>query len=238
MIKRLSTAAIGVALIFSATSVQARPYFGFDGRNYGEPAKAPNWGRPESNGPRLADDKGAPRKCLTSAVRAVLDNIEARFGPVKVISTCRPGARIAGSGRISRHASGNAVDFEAGNRKGAIINWLVANHKTGGTMTYADMSHIHVDVGQHFVSLAGGRKYASRAAAAAAAARSSRRYAEGSSRYDTGYSRSYDEGYEGSRSYGRSRRYTREVSYERGYSSGYNGSGTGHYTGGYATMYH
>ncbi|HEY8246638.1 MAG TPA: D-Ala-D-Ala carboxypeptidase family metallohydrolase [Hyphomicrobium sp.] len=242
MIKRLSTAAIGVALIFSATSVEARPYFGFDGRTYGEPAKAPNWGRPQSNVPRVADDKGAPRKCLTSAVHAVLDKIEARFGPVKVISTCRPGARIAGSGRISRHASGNAVDFETGNRKGAIINWLVANHKTGGTMTYADMSHIHVDVGQHFVSLAGGRKYASNSnsnsnsnsSSSSSSSSSSRRYAEGNSRYDSGYSRV---SYEGSRSYGRSRRYAREASYERGHSSGYNDSGTGHYTGGYATIY-
>jgi hypothetical protein len=231
MIKRLSTAAIGVALIFSATSVEARPYFGFDGRTYGEPAKAPNWGRPQSNVPRVADDKGAPRNCLTSAVHAVLDKIEARFGPVKVISTCRPGARIAGSGRISRHASGNAVDFEAGSRKGAIIDWLVANHKTGGTMTYPDMSHIHVDVGQHFVSLAGGRKYASRSNSGSG---SSRRYVEGNSRFDSGYARS---SYEGSRSYGRSRRYTREASYERGYASGYNDSGTGHYTGGYATIY-
>jgi hypothetical protein len=243
MIKRISTAAIGVALIFSATSVQARPYFGFDGRTYGEPAKAPNWGRPEAKGPRLADDKGAPRKCLTSAVRAVLDKIEERFGPVKVISTCRPGARIAGSGRISRHASGNAVDFEAGNRKGAIINWLVANHKTGGTMTYSGMSHIHVDVGQHFVSLAGGRKYASRSSgSSSSSSRSSgRRYAEGNSRYDTGYSRASYEGYDGyesARSSGRSRRYTREASYERGYASGGNGSGTGHYTRGYAAMYH
>ena len=33
MIKRLSTAAIGVALVLSATSAQAAPYFGFDGRN-------------------------------------------------------------------------------------------------------------------------------------------------------------------------------------------------------------
>ena len=174
MIKRLHTAAIGVALVLSATSAaQAGPYYGFDGRTYGEPATAPNWGRPESKGPKLADDKGAPRKCLTTAVHAVLDQIEARFGPVKVISTCRPGARIAGSGRISRHASGNAVDFEAGSRKGAIINWLVANHKTGGTMTYPDMSHIHVDVGQHFVSLAGGRKYASRSTRS-----SGRRYAD------------------------------------------------------------
>ncbi len=221
MIKRLSTAAIGVALIFSATSVEARPYFGFDGRTYGEPAKAPNWGRPQSNVPRVADDKGAPRKCLTSAVHAVLDKIEARFGPVKVISTCRPGARIAGSGRISRHASGNAVDFEAGSRKGAIINWLVANHKTGGTMTYADMSHIHIDVGQHFVSLAGGRKYAAAATqqqqrAAAAAMRRAIRATTADTRAPR---------MTGSRSYGRSRRYTREASYERGYSSGYSDSG-------------
>jgi hypothetical protein len=229
MIKRLSTAAIGVALMLFATSaIQAGPYYGFDGRTYGEPATAPNWGRPQSKGPKLADDKGAPRKCLTKAVHAVLDQVEARFGPVKVISTCRPGARIAGSGRISRHASGNAIDFEAGNRKGAIINWLVANHKSGGTMTYPDMSHIHIDVGQHFVSLAGGRKYASHNTRS-----SSRHYAEGPSRYDRGYSRaSYDE----PRSSGRSRRYTRQASYERGYSSG-NGSGMGHYSGGYATMY-
>ena len=119
----------------------------------------------------------------------------------------------------------------AGTKKGgttSIINWLVANHKSGGTMTYPDMSHIHVDVGQHFVSLAGGRKYASHNTRS-----SSRRYAEGPSRYDRGYSRaSYDE----PRYSGRSRRNTRQASYERGYSSG-NGSGMGHYSGGYATMY-
>jgi hypothetical protein len=233
MIKRLSTAAIGVALCLTATSVQAAPYFGFDGRSYGE-IKLPNYGRPNSQGPRFADAAGAPRKCLTSAVREVLDKIEARFGPVKVISTCRPGARIAGSGRISRHASGNAVDFEAGSRKGAIIDWLITNHKTGGTMTYADMSHIHVDVGQHFVSLAGGRKYAGRSGS------SGRRYADGSTtrssgrRYAEGYGRSYERYDDGYRSYGRSRR---EVSYERGYASGSSG-GNSDYRNGYATMYH
>jgi hypothetical protein len=232
MIKRLSTAAIGVALVFSVSSVQAEPYYGFDGRNFGELQNAPNFGRPKPNAPRVHDASDAPRKCLTSAAHAILDKIEAHFGPVRVISTCRPGARIAGSGRISRHASGNAVDFEAGSRKGAIIKWLVANHKTGGTMTYPDMSHIHVDVGQHFVSLAGSRRYASNSG------RSSRRYAEGYSRdYDRGYSRYYESG---SGSYGRSRRYAREVSYQRGdsYSSGYRGSdGGSQYSGGYATIY-
>ena len=75
---------------------------------------------------------------------------------MQLISTCRPGARIAGSGRISKHASGEAIDFNAGGRKGAVVQWLIANHKSGGTMTYAGMSHIHVDVGQHFVALNSG----------------------------------------------------------------------------------
>ena len=34
-----------------------------------------------------------------------------------------------------------------------VVRWLIANHKSGGTMTYRGMSHIHVDVGYHFVSL-------------------------------------------------------------------------------------
>lgn len=113
------------------------------------------------------DDASAPRACLTSAARALLDAIEARFGPVRVVSTCRPGARIAGSGRLSRHASGNAVDFDAGSRKAAVLAWLLASHRTGGTMTYPGMDHIHVDIGPYFVSLAGRRHRAAPMAARA-----------------------------------------------------------------------
>ena len=103
----------------------------------------------------------APRTCLTSAARALLERIEEKFGPVQLISTCRPGATIAGSGRPSRHATGNAVDFNAGSRKREIVEWLIDNHRDGGTMTYPDMDHIHVDIGPHFVSIAGGRHWAS-----------------------------------------------------------------------------
>jgi Peptidase M15 len=99
---------------------------------------------------------GTSRSCLTSAARALLDRIEANFGRMQIISTCRPGAVIAGSGRRSKHASGEAIDFNAGGRKGAVVRWLIANHKAGGTMTYRGMSHIHVDVGYHFVSLNSG----------------------------------------------------------------------------------
>lgn len=101
---------------------------------------------------------GASRGCLQASARALLDRIEAQFGPVQVISTCRPGARIAGSGKPSKHGFGLAVDFNAGGRKAAIVNWLRANHMAGGTMTYRNMNHIHVDIGPRFVSLgAGGR---------------------------------------------------------------------------------
>lgn len=102
---------------------------------------------------------GTSRACLTSAARALLSRIEQNFGRMQIVSTCRPGARIRGTGRLSRHASGNAIDFNAGSRKGAVVRWLIANHRSGGTMTYAGMSHIHVDIGYHFVSLSsGGRK--------------------------------------------------------------------------------
>lgn len=109
----------------------------------------------------LRDSPDAPRACLTAPARALLQTIESKFGPVKLVSTCRRGATIAGTGRPSRHASGNAIDFNAGARKGEVVRWLIANHKSGGTMTYAGMDHIHVDIGPHFVSIAGGEQSAS-----------------------------------------------------------------------------
>lgn len=116
---------------------------------------------PAGSSAGMLDPADAPRTCLTPPARALLQRIEAKFGPVKLVSTCRPGALIAGTGRPSRHASGNAVDFDAGARKGTIVEWLIANHHEGGTMTYADMSHIHVDIGPYFVSIAGGQHWAS-----------------------------------------------------------------------------
>ncbi len=221
MSKRLSTAAIGFAFAFCIGSAQAGPYFGFDGRHYGELQNAPDFGRPKPVERGMLDASDAPRKCLTPAIRAVLEKVEDLFGPVSAISTCRPGATIAGSGRPSRHASGNAVDFEAGGRKAAILNWLVANHHTGGTMTYSDMSHIHIDVGPHFVALAapsgsGGSRTASRNVVSA-------RYAEGNAR-------AYERG---------SRGYAREASPSmRGYSYGYGRAESGsQFHNGYATIY-
>ena len=93
--------------------------------------------------------------CLTAPARAIFNRIQSVFGPMEVISTCRPGARVAGTGNLSRHSSGNAIDFIAGGQKAAVVNWLIANHTGGGTMTYSNAPHIHVDIGPRWVILAG-----------------------------------------------------------------------------------
>jgi hypothetical protein len=106
---------------------------------------------------------GTSRSCLSPAARNLLARIESQFGSVGIVSTCRAGAVIAGSGRPSRHASGNAIDFNApAGKKADVVRWLIANHRAGGVMTYARMNHIHVDIGHRFVALGaggGGRRW-------------------------------------------------------------------------------
>ncbi len=93
-------------------------------------------------------------KCLNTDAKHLLTRIEARFGKVHLISTCRAGATIAGSGRPSKHRNGKAIDFAAPKgMKAAIVAWLRKSHNSGGTMTYRDMGHIHVDIGRKFVAL-------------------------------------------------------------------------------------
>jgi hypothetical protein len=198
MFKRFTPAATAIAFAALAipAGVEAGPYYGYDGRHYGELANAPNWGRPE----HALIRGGGDRKGLTPAALALLDRIETEFGPVDVISGYRPGARIATSGRISRHASGNAIDFDAGSRKGAIVKWLIAHHKTGGTMTYSDMSHIHVDIGPHFVSLGANSGRTGRSASRGSG-RYGARYDRDDRNYDR-YDRVSDRGYARERSYG------------------------------------
>lgn len=102
---------------------------------------------------RKTSGGGTSTACLTSEAKNLLGRIKSRFGNVQIISTCRPGARIAKTGRPSKHASGRAIDFRVPGRKKDVVQWLIANHHSGGTMTYRDMDHVHVDVGARFVAL-------------------------------------------------------------------------------------
>jgi uncharacterized protein YcbK (DUF882 family) len=101
----------------------------------------------------VAGASGTSVTCLTWEARALLNRIRAHFNNVEIVSTCRPGAKIAGTNYPSRHASGQAIDFRVPGRKAEVVRWLIAHHHNGGVMTYSDMDHIHVDIGPHFVAL-------------------------------------------------------------------------------------
>jgi uncharacterized protein YcbK (DUF882 family) len=162
---RLLTVTIGLAFAMSATSADAKYRYK---RHH---LKAPHSYHHKRHHVRRyashrrmhyvgrgAHDASADRSCLTAKARELLARIEANFGPVQAISTCRPGAVIAGTNHPSLHRYGMAIDFRTA-RKAAVVRWLIANN-SGGTMTYSNSDHIHADVGRHFVSLAGAHRVA------------------------------------------------------------------------------
>ena len=98
--------------------------------------------------PASASAHSTSTSCLPGSVKSALWQIQKKFGSIKVVSTHRPGARIAGSGRQSYHASCRAVDFSAPSGKhAAVVKWLRSNF-SGGIGTYScSMHHIHLDNG-------------------------------------------------------------------------------------------
>jgi hypothetical protein len=63
-----------------------------------------------------------------------------------VISSLRPGARIAGTGHLSMHASGRAVDVR-GNPSciyGHLQGW-----PGGYSVDYGSVQHVHISLGGH-----------------------------------------------------------------------------------------
>jgi uncharacterized protein YcbK (DUF882 family) len=144
MRKSMITAFAGLLALMMPIAAEAKSYQGDGSKS-----------RRHASSHQSDANEGSPtsRSCLTSDARALLNQIEAKFGRVEIVSTCRRGARIATSGRPSKHASGEAIDFRASGRKRQVVQWLINNHGDGGTMTYSDMDHIHVDVGYHFVAL-------------------------------------------------------------------------------------
>jgi hypothetical protein len=143
-----------VAAAFIPTAVEARSYSD-NGYRYSRHAKTSyrHSGNRHSGRRYSRNSSGISTTCLTSAARNLLGRIRSHFGNVELVSTCRPGARIAGTRTPSKHASGQAIDFRVPGKKREVVRWLIANHRSGGVMTYNDMDHIHVDVGAHFVAL-------------------------------------------------------------------------------------
>jgi uncharacterized protein YcbK (DUF882 family) len=88
--------------------------------------------------------------CVPAEIALLLDDVERHFGPVQVISTHRPGAIVAGTGRRSKHADCRAVDFiPARGKYREVADWLKDVHD-GGVGTYScNMHHIHIDNGDN-----------------------------------------------------------------------------------------
>jgi len=87
--------------------------------------------------------------CLPPIIKKRLGQIRDKFGPVTIISTYRPGARIAGTGRRSKHADCRAVDFKVRNLEAA-HSWLNKNHKGGLGIYSGSCPHIHIDNGGNY----------------------------------------------------------------------------------------
>ena len=163
--------------------------------------------------------------CLPGSVKAKLAQIRSKFGPVRIVSTHRPGARIAGSGKRSYHASCRAVDFHPPRGKHRqVASWLKRNH-SGGVGTYScGMHHIHIDNGprvrfHHCVNARGTpigkrRRYAKkRSRKQYAKNRSSRRYAKRSSKKR--YSKKYRSKKRYAGKYSKKKRYSKKSSKKR-----------------------
>jgi hypothetical protein len=98
--------------------------------------------------------------CMHESGKLMLAHIEAQFGKMDITTdgTCAY-RTIAGTGVMSQHAYGKAIDFHVNKAhpKKEVVAWLIAHKNEGwvnGIMTYRDMDHIHVDTGPYnFVAL-------------------------------------------------------------------------------------
>jgi hypothetical protein len=86
--------------------------------------------------------------CLAAPLRAVLAEVAAEFGPLRVNSTCRSkrhNARVGGAKR-SYHLTGNAVDFRV---YGSIkeIHAFLSKKRTVGGLKHYGFGVFHIDTG-------------------------------------------------------------------------------------------
>jgi hypothetical protein len=90
----------------------------------------------------------ASASCLAPRLRAVLDRVAARFGPLTVNSTCRSrrhNARVGGAPR-SYHLTGNAADFRVRSRYPEVNAFLRRMRTVGGLSHYGN-GVFHIDTG-------------------------------------------------------------------------------------------
>ena len=86
--------------------------------------------------------------CLAKPLRAVLAEVAANFGPLRVNSTCRSkrhNAKVGGA-RRSYHLTGNAVDFRISGAVQPVLDFLTGKRTVGGLKHYG-FGVFHIDTG-------------------------------------------------------------------------------------------
>jgi hypothetical protein len=109
-----------------------------------------------------ASADAADTTCLPANIKAALAEADAACG-IRVISTLRPGARIARTNRPSKHATCHAADFTSGNYDcvyRVLANWP---GKLSTDPHRVKPQHVHIDDGRYARFEHGGaRRYAKR----------------------------------------------------------------------------
>lgn len=90
----------------------------------------------------------ASSSCLNGRLKSVVYQVAARYGSLRVNSTCRSRARNrrAGGARHSHHLTGNAVDFRVFGNVRAVASFLRSHGSVGGYKHYGG-GLFHIDTG-------------------------------------------------------------------------------------------
>jgi uncharacterized protein YcbK (DUF882 family) len=90
----------------------------------------------------------APSKCVPAKLKAVLQNVAAKFGPVTVSSTVRSKGRNrkVGGRKGSYHLKCAAVDFRVHGRTKGLLSYLAGQKAVGGYKRYKT-GFYHIDSG-------------------------------------------------------------------------------------------
>lgn len=91
---------------------------------------------PAATVPAQNGKAGARMDCVPQSLQSVLSEVEQKFGAVTVLSTSRPGAVVAGTGRPSLHRQCRAVDFRVSGRRKPVIAVLRQDPRVLGLGIY------------------------------------------------------------------------------------------------------
>jgi uncharacterized protein YcbK (DUF882 family) len=98
----------------------------------------------------LASNDKAPTSCLSQGLRSVLQDVQARFGPVTLVSTTElhTDNHAKGSVRHKLHGDCQAVDFKINGELNAVTAYLRTRSEVAGINTYKNNRVIHIDAAQ------------------------------------------------------------------------------------------